>query len=251
MVTPNSQSPAANSAAPLLQRYRKVRDASLNLAGPLAIEDQVVQTMPEVSPTKWHLAHTTWFFEKFILCAHQQGYEPRDQRYHFLFNSYYYTVGEMYSRSNRGLLSRPTVAEVGSYRRAVDDAVCEFLEVRGNDPDIAALVDLGLQHEQQHQELLLTDIKHVFFTNPLGPAYRAGNLFAPDESTSSYEFTSQRGGQKAIGVDPQDEFGGFYFDNETPKHDVLINDYAIGNRSPTASSGTSLTTAATLRHQCG
>ncbi len=230
MVTPSPPSPATDSAAPLLQRYRRVRDASLNLVGPLAVEDQVVQTMPDISPTKWHLAHTTWFFEKFILCNHQQGYQPRDQRYHFLFNSYYYTVGEMYSRSNRGLLSRPTVAEIGSYRRAVDDAVCEFLEVRGNDPEIVALVELGLQHEQQHQELLLTDIKHVFFTNPLGPAYRPGDLFIPGEGIPSYEFTPQRGGQKTIGVDPEDEFGGFYFDNETPQHDVLLKDYAIGNR---------------------
>jgi len=230
MVTASPSTPASENAARLLQRYQRIREASLNLAGPLAVEDQVVQTMPEVSPTKWHLAHTSWFFEKFLLCAHQEGYQPRDQRFHYLFNSYYYSVGEMFSRANRGLLSRPTVSEILDYRRAVDDGVCAFIASRGDDPEIAFLVELGLNHEHQHQELMLTDIKHVFFTNPLGPAYREGDLFAPDEQTTEYEFIDQPGGQKFIGVEADDELAGFHFDNETPRHEVLVRDYAMGNR---------------------
>src|SRR5262249_52668997 len=137
----------------------------------LAVEDQVVQVMPETSPTKWHLGHTTWFFERFCLRAYVGGYAAVDDRYDHLFNSYYYTVGEMYARPERGLLSRPTVAQVLDYRARVDDSIEELLRARGDDPTLAFLVTLGLNHEQQHQELLLTDAKQLFFATPLGPAY--------------------------------------------------------------------------------
>src|SRR5688500_7894393 len=127
--------------------------------------------MPDVSPTKWHRAHTTWFFETFILGEHQPGYQPVDPSYAFLFNSYYEAVGPRHARPERGLLSRPGIEEIASYRRAVDSSMVELLE-RGLDDRVRGLVTLGLNHEQQHQELLLMDIKHVLGANPTGPAYR-------------------------------------------------------------------------------
>ena len=161
------------AATPGTERYRLVRDATVRLTAPLAAEDQVVQVMPETSPTKWHLGHTTWFFERFCLRPYARRYVSFDDRYDYLFNSYYYTVGQMHSRTERGLLSRPTVEEVRDYRAYVDDAMDVLLRQRGADPRIASVVELGLNHEQQHQELLLTDIKQVFFINPLKPAYAA------------------------------------------------------------------------------
>ena len=151
----------------LAERYRRVRGLSLELTAPLTQEDQVVQSVPEVSPTKWHLAHVTWFFEHFCLRERSADYRSFDERFHYLFNSYYETVGEMQKRQERGLLSRPTVAEIHDYRRHLDHALLALLEADHDDEDLAFLVTLGLQHEQQHQELLLTDIKHVFFNNPL------------------------------------------------------------------------------------
>jgi hypothetical protein len=156
---PTATAPHADPALrtePLSAAYARVRGASLLLAEPLAPEDQVVQVMAETSPTKWHLAHTTWFFERFCLAA-VRGYKPADARYDFLFNSYYYTVGEMHGRAARGLLSRPTVDEIRAYRVHVDDAMLRLIEDRNGDADLAALVTLGLNHEQQHQELMLTD----------------------------------------------------------------------------------------------
>jgi ergothioneine biosynthesis protein EgtB len=209
----------------LAERYRRVRQATLSLTEPLAAEDQVVQTMPEVSPTKWHLAHVTWFFEHFVLGAHAAGYRPVDDRYHHLFNSYYYTVGDMYRRPERGLLSRPTVAEIRAYRARVDDAMQALIEQRCEDPALAFLVTLGLHHEQQHQELILTDIKHVLFVNPLGPAYRA--LPAPaSRAAAALEFVSRPGGVFEIGATAD----AFCFDNETPRHRVLLAEHALGHR---------------------
>src|SRR5690606_35959751 len=202
-----------------------VRSASLALAEPLAPEDQVVQTIPEVSPTKWHLAHVTWFFERFCLQEHVPGYEPVDERYHYLFNSYYYTVGEMYRRPRRGLLSRPTVAEIRDFRTRVDDAMLSLIASRADDPVFAFLVELGLHHEQQHQELLLTDIKHVFFSNPLGPAYSA----LPQSPTAKAEplfFLDRPGGIFEIGSAGET----FCFDNETPRHQTLVRDHALAHR---------------------
>jgi ergothioneine biosynthesis protein EgtB len=233
---------ASNTEA-LTARYRSVRNASVGLTATLTAEDQVVQVCAETSPTKWHLAHTTWFFERFCLAEHVRGYEPLDARYHHLFNSYYYTVGEMHSRPDRGLLSRPTVAEIRAYRDHVDDAMEELLAQRPDDDDLTALVTLGLNHEQQHQELLLTDIKQVFFANPLGPAYRDDLPAAPQRQATPLAFVEQQGGVFEIGapaggrVAPAIKKGNagetptsFTFDNETPRHRVLLNGHALADR---------------------
>lgn len=213
---------------PLSARYARVRTETLALTEPLTAEDQVVQAIPEASPTKWHLAHTTWFFERFILAEHTPRYQAIDRRFNFLFNSYYYTLGDMHGRSMRGLLSRPTVEEVRSYREWVDEAMLELIRQREDDPKFATLVELGLNHEQQHQELLLTDVKQVFFANPLGPAYR--NLPKPPvQDAPALRFMGREGGEHAIGAKTAGD-GRFHFDNETPRHTVLVNDYAIANR---------------------
>jgi ergothioneine biosynthesis protein EgtB len=223
-----ADSPRAESAPKpesLSAAYARVRGASLLLAEPLAPEDQVVQAMPEASPTKWHLAHTTWFFERFCLTELVRSYEPVDARYDYLFNSYYYTVGEMHGRSVRGLLSRPTVAEIRAYRVQVDDAMLRLIEERGHDAKLSALVELGLNHEQQHQELLLTDIKQAFFANPLGPSYRDLPK-PPPHQTEPLEFVKRAGGEAALGALGE----AFCFDNETPRHAVLVRDHALANR---------------------
>jgi ergothioneine biosynthesis protein EgtB len=199
-----------------------VRAASTALIANLEPEDCVVQTIAEVSPTKWHLAHVTWFFEKFCLLEHQPGYRAYDERFHYLFNSYYHSVGAMHGRAERGLLSRPTLREVLEFREHVDAAMLALVAARGDDAGLNFRVTLGLHHEQQHQELLLTDIKHVFFTNPLGPVY------APRSTVTAapLELVARQGGRFAIGATGE----GFSFDNETPRHDVLVGEHALANR---------------------
>src|SRR5947209_2553063 len=171
--------PLAADTAPsmgtsLAARYAAVRRATEDLCEPLGPEDHNLQSMPDASPAKWHLAHTTWFFETFVL-ASLPGHEPFHPRYNFLFNSYYEAVGPRHPRPQRGLLSRPTVEEVYRYRAAVDERVRHFLHSANADDvqAVARVVELGLHHEQQHQELLLTDLKHAFSLNPLRPAYRS------------------------------------------------------------------------------
>ncbi|MFQ6007235.1 MAG: DinB family protein, partial [Woeseia sp.] len=149
----------------LPERYQQLRSLTVELCRYLEPEDTVVQSMPDVSPTRWHLAHVTWFFEHFVLEAQLPGYKRFDDRCGFLFNSYYYSVGQMHPRPKRGLLTRPTLKEVIEYRAHVDEAVLKLLGSRPNDAEIEQLIVLGLNHEQQHQELLLTDIKHVFSRN--------------------------------------------------------------------------------------
>jgi ergothioneine biosynthesis protein EgtB len=224
----HARAATAPEIEPLSSKYSRVRAASLFLTTPLTPEDQVVQPVAEASPTKWHLAHTTWFFERFVLAEHAPGYAPYDPRFDYLFNSYYYTVGEMHGRSVRGLLSRPTVNEICAYRARVDDAVLDLISRGGSDPAVAALVVLGLNHEQQHQELLLTDIKQVFFANPLGPAYLDLPI-PPTHEPPRLHFVGRAGGVCAIGAAPNGE-GEFRFDNETPRHSVLLSDYALANR---------------------
>ena len=209
----------------LIDIYRRLRGLSLDLTNTLAIEDQVVQTIPEVSPTKWHLGHTTWFFEQFCLSSRAPRYEPYDERFSFLFNSYYQTVGAMHGRPQRGLLSRPTVAEIHAYREHVDDGMMRLLGAQGDDEELDFLVTLGLHHEQQHQELMLTDIKHVFFSNPLYPAYRPGQSRKP-EAALPLTFDRIPGGNYEIGATT----AGFCFDNETPRHTVLLEDFSLANR---------------------
>ncbi len=225
MVTAKHPAPKPVPAR-LDDRYRQVRRLSCALAEPLHPEDQVVQSMPEVSPTKWHLAHTTWFFEHFVLSALVADYAPLNERYHHLFNSYYYTVGDMFQRPERGLLSRPTVAEVLAYREHVDAHMARLLAERGDERELVHRVVLGLNHEQQHQELLLTDIKHVLSINPLGPAYRDDLAAAPRRPVEPFYFRPRSGGTVEMGAPAS----GFAFDNERPRHRAFIAEHALGSR---------------------
>ncbi len=210
----------------LLSRYRWVRRVTLDLCSTLAPEDTVVQSMPDVSPAKWHLAHVTWFFERFVLEAFDTGYRCFDEQFDFLFNSYYYSAGDMHPRPKRGLLSRPTLADVIAYRSHVDAAMQRLLEDEADNPELCDLVTLGLHHEQQHQELLLTDIKHVFSCNPLQPAVDSSLNTPPVSVTTTYSFIEGATGIHPIGAQGDD----FCYDNETPRHDVLLHPHRIGTR---------------------
>jgi ergothioneine biosynthesis protein EgtB len=214
--------------ADLVAAYRAVRSASERLCDPLVTEDYVVQSMPDVSPTKWHLAHTTWFFETFVLTPHAPGYVPFDPAFKFLFNSYYVTVGDRHCRQNRGQLSRPTVSEVYAYRRHVDGAMARLLADAS--PAMAEtlrpLMDIGLNHEQQHQELMLTDLKHVFWVNPLRPAYRPAAT-SPVVEMAPLRWIKFGGGVRQIGWNGDD---GFAFDNESPRHKVYLDPFELGSR---------------------
>ncbi len=215
-----------HAGSPLASRFMAVRNTSEALVRPLEPEDTVVQSMPDVSPAKWHLAHVTWFFEEFVLAHFDPGYQRFDERYDFLFNSYYYSVGTMHARPRRGLLTRPTLSEVMSFRRTVDDAVVELLEREPGNDELAFRVELGLQHEQQHQELLLTDIKHVLFQNPLLPAYAASLATPQAVEPAALEYINGPTGIVEAGFDGD----GFHFDNETPRHDTLLHPHAIASR---------------------
>ena len=203
-----------------VQAYRTVRERTEQLAAPLGPEDQVVQSMPDASPTKWHRAHTTWFFEEFLLGAGVAGTDPS---YRFLFNSYYEAVGPRQARADRGLLTRPTVAEVAAYRTCVDEAVTALLE-GGPHP----LLELGLHHEEQHQELLLMDVAHLFSVHPLRPAYAADGPH-PTASTGSAGWIDADGGAVEVGH----AGSGFAFDNEGPRHEVLLRPYRLADRPVT------------------
>ncbi len=211
----------------LIERFLTTRARSLALCESLSAEDCVVQTMPDVSPAKWHLAHLAWFFEAFVLVEHASGYEVYDERFHYLFNSYYYTAGEMHERPKRGLLSRPTLSQVIDYRRYVDDALIALLQ-RSTNPHIAFLVELGLNHERQHQELMLTDIKHVLWSNPMKPAMRDDLAAPPTIKAQDLTFDKHDGGLHEIGIDAGDVE--FCFDNETPRHQTLVQPHALANR---------------------
>jgi ergothioneine biosynthesis protein EgtB len=188
-------------------------------------EDAVLQSMADASPAKWHLAHTTWFFETFLLAPHVPGHRPFHPRYAYLFNSYYNGVGPMHPRPARGLLSRPSLTEVGVYREHVDGQMRTLLQERGADPKMAALLALGLNHEQQHQELLLMDIKHLFSLNPLKPAWRSLPR-SPAGSGRPMKYLSRPAGPVSIGHSG----AGFAFDNETPRHPALVTAHALADR---------------------
>lgn len=215
----------------LAERFRLTRQQSEQLCAPLAIEDYGVQPMDDASPPKWHLAHTSWFFETFILNKHLAGYQNFNNQYEYLFNSYYNGVGDPYPRPKRGFLSRPTVDEVMGYRHHVEQHLHGLLA--GFTPDspaaaeVAALVELGINHEQQHQELLLTDLKYNFGHNPLAPRYvTEGELSAGLDLAERVErFHEFAGGVVQVGVDPHSE--GFKFDNECPRHDVLVHPFRL------------------------
>ena len=210
----------------LSAHYRRVRSATLALCRHLETEDFVVQSMPDASPTRWHLAHVTWFFERFVLLPHADGYRQLNPHYHHLFNSYYYTAGDMFPRPQRGLLTRPTVSQVIEYREYVDTAMCELLTAKADDAELAMLVTLGLNHEQQHQELLLTDIKHVLSCNPLKPAAHPSLAAPPRREPPALEFTEGESGIREIGATGES----FCFDNETPRHRTLLHPHCIGSR---------------------
>ncbi len=205
-------------------RYRSVRSFTEHLCEPLETEDYVVQTVESVSPTKWHLAHVSWFFETFLLRPHLAGYEPFDPAYAYLFNSYYVQAGERHCRDRRGYISRPTVAEVFAYRAHVDEHMARLLSASPTE-ELLALLDVGLNHEQQHQELMLMDIKHVFSVNPLRPAYRAP-LPVQGRGAAPLGWVGVEEGVYGIGHDG----AGFAYDNEGPRHRVFLEPFEIANR---------------------
>jgi ergothioneine biosynthesis protein EgtB len=218
--------PSLDATRAMIERYRHVRAFTVSLCETLEPEDTVVQTMPDVSPTKWHLAHTSWFFETFLLAPHLSGYRSPHPLYAYLFNSYYVAVGERHYRPHRGLLSRPALREVGDYRRHVDVHMERLLE-DGISAELEGVLVLGLNHEQQHQELILTDIKHVLAANPLGPVFRtpAG---APREAatTAPIAWRAIEGGVRDLGHDGE----GFAYDNEGPRHRVHLAPFALASR---------------------
>lgn len=218
----------------LAERYAAVRSFTEYLCEPLATEDYVVQSMTDVSPTKWHLAHTTWFWETFVLREFVDGYALYHDAYPYLFNSYYAQAGERHCRAQRGYLSRPTVEDVTAFRAYVDEAMARFLEHldEAERPDVADVIEIGLNHEQQHQELMLTDIKHVFSVNPLRPTYREDIATPAISDAAPLRWVKFEGGLRSIGVGPG---GGtarerFHFDNEGPRHRQFLEPYALGDR---------------------
>ncbi len=207
--------------------YARVRRATETLAAGLSQEDQTIQSMEDASPTKWHLAHTTWFFETVILQAFSKGYSPFNANYAYLFNSYYESLGPRHARPRRGMLTRPSVDEVLEYRRCVDKAMWSLVDALSPDQQaqIGPLIELGLNHEQQHQELILTDIKHAFSLNPLLPAYAAPRPTVV-ETAPPMEWIRFGGGLQQVG----DAGAGFAFDNERPRHQVLLSPYRLASR---------------------
>ncbi len=219
--------PRARVPETLGQRYRLVRMLTESLAEPLSPEDQTVQSMPDVSPTKWHRAHVSWFFETFILRGGLSGYRAFHPVYEYLFNSYYEGVGDRYPRPRRGVVSRPGVTEVAAYRSHVDEAMDRLL-AGALDAPTDALVELGLHHEQQHQELILMDIKHVLSCNPIQPAYTTLKAVEPSVAPPASLYESD-GGMVEVGHSSAD----FAFDNESPRHTVFLEPYAIEARPVT------------------
>ena len=210
--------------------YRRVRDATHALCANLAPEDTVAQSMPDASPAKWHLAHTTWFFEQFLLAHFDPGYRRFREGWDFLFNSYYQAVGPMHARPQRGLMTRPTLREILEYRACVDEAMHGLLRRQGSDPELQARALLGLNHEQQHQELLLADIQHLFSLNPLQPAFHSATEIQGSEAIP-LRFLGGRHGVVEIGHAGD----GFAYDNESPRHPTLLPPHAMANRCVTNS----------------
>lgn len=212
-----------------VETYHQVRQDTIALASNLSDADATVQSMEDASPAKWHLAHTSWFFETFLLIPNLEGYQPFDEAFAFLFNSYYEQVGDRFARPSRGMLTRPTLDEVLNYRSYVDDGMDQLMSA-GPAAEILALIELGLQHEKQHQELLLTDILHLFAQNPLRPAFREGEPLAFNgKPLPPCSWTTFEGGIRQIGHTGD----GFAFDCETPRHEVLVHPFRIANRAVT------------------
>ncbi len=218
----NSNSTIKGTAAKLLQLYNEVRRHSENICKPLEIEDYVVQPVADVSPPKWHLGHTTWFFETFILNPHFPNYKAFNSQYDFVFNSYYESLGARVVRTDRGNLSRPSVTDVYKYRAYVDEHMEVFLNRESLPKEVATLLELGLNHEQQHQELLYSDIKFILGHNPLFPAYTSGTVFKENKHVA-FNFINIPAGIYQIGFNGS----GFCFDNELGRHKVYLDDYQI------------------------
>ncbi len=234
-----TKSPQRSSrATELLSRFHQVRDFTTGLTAGLAPEDCVVQSMPDVSPTKWHLAHTTWFFETFILKRWVRQYQPAIPQYAYLFNSYYNAAGDMHRRDLRGLISRPTVEESHRYRASIDSYIDDLISEANEDllDEIEPILVLGIHHEQQHQELLLTDIKHVFAQNPLHPVYRekVGQVFNLPRGKESKLKTCPTFIEfdEAV-VQIGHEGNGFSYDNEGPRHRALVLPFSLASRPVT------------------
>ena len=231
MISLHESDVRARPREPLAARFAAVRDASLALAAPLSPEDCQVQSMADASPTKWHLAHVTWFFETFVLERFEDGFAPFDPAYRVLFNSYYQGIGEQFPRAQRGLVTRPALDDVKRYRANVDERMQALLAERPGDAEIESLVALGLQHEQQHQELLLTDIKHALSFNPFRTAY-AKRWPIIRVGPQPVRWFGHAGGLVELGHSPELD-GGFAFDSETPRHAAFTRPFEIGSRPAT------------------
>jgi ergothioneine biosynthesis protein EgtB len=222
---PNVEEPAKQPLTPA-DLFAAVRSQTDALAANLSPEDQMVQSCPEASPAKWHLAHTTWFFETFILSQHMPGYRPFNPIYRDLFNSYYNAVGPQPEKALRNTFSRPGLDEVHKYRRYVDENMQELLASANVSETVLTLAELGRNHEQQHQELLITDIKHGFWSNPLHPAYQPNPVVTRTDTVPAQKPQSFEGGVVEIGA----EGNGFRFDNETPRHKVFVRPFRFATR---------------------
>ncbi len=223
---PFTETAAAGSGESHTTRYHEVRAATERLCAPLEIEDYCVQSMPDASPTKWHLAHTSWFFETFLLEEYDPGHRPYHSSYRTLFNSYYEAVGPQHPRPRRGLLTRPTVDEVFRYRSSVDERISALLQRPGHPEELWARLELGMHHERQHQELLLTDIKHAFSCNPLRPAYRTSAPHSTASEGTDFAWCGHDGGVFEVGH----EGASFSYDNERPRHEVLVRPFELASR---------------------
>ncbi|MBD3217673.1 MAG: ergothioneine biosynthesis protein EgtB [candidate division Zixibacteria bacterium] len=215
----------------LSRRFLEVRKKSEELCEPLETEDYVVQPVDDVSPPKWHIGHTSWFFERLILQEYESNFKLFHDQYHYIFNSYYESLGERVLRTLRGTLSRPTVSEVMEYRKSVTERMLKLLEKVDDDkwPDIETLTTLGINHEQQHQELFLMDIKYIYAANPLRPVYNKDFEEIPTNEPNDKRYLLFKGGQHQIGANGY----GFAYDNEYPRHDRLIRDFALAKHPVT------------------
>ncbi len=219
----------ADPTPTLADRYMACRRQTESLAASLSPEDQMVQSCADASPAKWHQAHTAWFFETFILAAHSPGYISLDPRFRDLFNSYYNAVGPQPDKALRNSFSRPSLDDVQKYRAHVDERMRELLESGTASATVLKLAELGINHEQQHQELLVTDIKHAFWSNPLRPAYRTGAAQAPENAAGQQRARAYPGGLYDAGADG----ASFHFDNEAPRHKVFVPPFRFASRSAT------------------
>ena len=235
MKVDRSSSPTVSEGSarhPLAKRFQRVRQRTLKWVEGLEREDFLLQSMEDASPLAWHLAHTTWFLEEFVLGPHVQGFQPHHPRYSFLFNSYYETVGARVARGRRGMLSRPTVPEITEYRLAVDAHVEEALSAGELPPAALRALELGTHHEEQHQELMVTDLMHAFWHNPLRPEAfaRPGDDIARQDPPGDLQFRKFSGGIHEVGFQGGAEF---HFDNEGPRHSVLLQDFELAHRTVT------------------